>query len=237
MEGSAWTLAGTALTIAVVHTAIGVDHYLPFIAMGRAQGWSLRKTLVWTTICGLGHILSSVVLAAVAGGVGWAVGNIESVDAIRGDTAAYLLLAFGAAYGIWGLTRVRHSHTHSHGPEHSHSHSHSHKQDHDDHQTDDEHHRRPHASPTLWALFIIFVLGPCEPLIPLMVAPALTHNLMGALLVVGGFAIATISTMLVLVTVGYLGIGLLRLSLLERWAHPLAGFAIVVSGCLILIGL
>ena len=40
-----WMLAGTAATLGLVHTVIGPDHYLPFIVIGRARNWKLRKTL------------------------------------------------------------------------------------------------------------------------------------------------------------------------------------------------
>lgn len=209
------TLATTAASVALIHTVIGVDHYLPFIALGKASDWSLKKTLLWTTICGFGHVLSSVVLAALASAMGWAVGHIETIDGYRGDLAAYLLVAFGIIYLIWGL---RHHHHHRHDVEHDHANDLSRKK-------------------SLWALFIIFVLGPCEPLIPLMVAPALTHNFMGAILVVGIFAVITITTMLIMVTLGYLGIGFINISKLHQWAHPLAGAAIAISGGLILLGL
>ena len=58
----AQVLLYTAATIAVLHTALGPDHYLVFTAMGKAQGWSLAKTLRITALCGLGHVASSVLL-------------------------------------------------------------------------------------------------------------------------------------------------------------------------------
>ncbi|PIE17611.1 MAG: hypothetical protein CSA65_08270 [Proteobacteria bacterium] len=228
MSQTAATLATTAATVAAVHTVIGVDHYLPFVALGKASGWTLRRTLLWTTICGLGHVLSSVVLATIAGAVGWAVGNIKAVDAIRGDAAAYLLLAFGLGYAIWGLLRRGHGHSHPVLP--------AGEADEGGEGAQDAAAAKRRRI-TLWALFVIFVLGPCEPLIPLMVAPALTHDLGAAFGVVGLFAAITLAVMLVMVTVGMLGLKLLELSALERWAHPLAGAAIAASGGLILLGL
>ena len=55
-------LAVTAATIGIVHTAIGPDHYLPFVAMSRARGWTARWTAVVTLACGLVHVLGSVLL-------------------------------------------------------------------------------------------------------------------------------------------------------------------------------
>ena len=36
-------LLGTAASLAIFHTLIGVDHSLPFVAISRARGWSLRS--------------------------------------------------------------------------------------------------------------------------------------------------------------------------------------------------
>ncbi|MCK5799239.1 MAG: hypothetical protein KAI47_18735 [Deltaproteobacteria bacterium] len=263
MSHSAATLFSTAATVAAVHTMIGVDHYVPFIALGKSSGWSLKKTLFWTTICGIGHVLSSVVIAVGAGALGWAIGSIQVYDAMRGDAAAYLLIVFGIGYAIWGL-RHTHTHRHVHGDGVVHTHTHAHGSEHAADTAHDEAHDHDHAGEghdhageggvsgaevpamdasakrrtvTIWTLFVIFVLGPCEPLIPLLVAPAITHEFMTGLIIVGIFGAITIGMMLLMVTLGMYGLGLLRFSALERWAHPLAGAAVAISGGLILLGL
>ena len=69
MLESATVLIAAAFSIAVIHTFAGPDHYLPFVVLGKAEGWSYRRTMVWALLCGLGHVLSSVVI----GGLGiWA---------------------------------------------------------------------------------------------------------------------------------------------------------------------
>ena len=44
----------TAFLTAVVHTITGPDHYLPFIAIAKSKNYSLKKTMLWTFVCGLG---------------------------------------------------------------------------------------------------------------------------------------------------------------------------------------
>src|SRR3989304_1685413 len=61
-------LAATAAGIGFLHALLGPDHYLPFVLMGRAGRWSRVKTLTITFFCGVGHVGSSLLLAA--GGVG-----------------------------------------------------------------------------------------------------------------------------------------------------------------------
>ena len=70
-------LAGTAASIGLVHTVIGPDHYLPFIVIGRARRWTLRKTLFVSFLAGLGHILSSVALGFLGIALGIAVARLE----------------------------------------------------------------------------------------------------------------------------------------------------------------
>ena len=84
-------LVATAATIGVLHTLIGPDHYLPFLAMAGARRWSLRRTLSVTTLCGVGHVLSSVVLGFVGIALGVAVSRLEGFEAVRGDLAAWML--------------------------------------------------------------------------------------------------------------------------------------------------
>jgi len=224
-------LLGTAVAIAAGHTAIGVDHTLPFIALGRANMWSLRKVLAVTTLCGIGHVLSSVVLGAVGIGLGAALERMLSIETLRGSWAAWMLIGFGGLFVVRGLfnavRRTPHVHEHAHIDGTTHSHGHDHLQ---------AAHLHPHAaaagkSPTaVWSLFIIFAFGPCEPLIPLVMAPAALHRWSWGALVTLVFGAVTIAVMLALVTVGHLGLSRVRLGMFERHAELLAGLAIAASG-------
>lgn len=104
MESSVAIIAGTAALIALTHTVIGVDHYLPFVALGRARRWSYRRLAAVVIVCGVGHVASSVVLGFVGIGLGIAVGELEAVESTRGELAAYFIIAFGLIYMLWGLT-------------------------------------------------------------------------------------------------------------------------------------
>ena len=133
-------LVGTAAAIGFVHTALGPDHYLPFIAISKARGWTARKTLLVTAACGVGHVLSSVVLGFVGIGLGVALFRLEAIESFRGDAAAWLLIAFGFTYLVWGLHKAfrgkQHEHEHSHADGLIHAHSHEHVGE----------HAHPHAS-------------------------------------------------------------------------------------------
>lgn len=222
-------LVGTAASIGLVHTVLGPDHYLPFIVMSRARRWSLSRTLIISFLCGLGHVLSSVGLGFLGLGLGIAVSRLEGIEAARGGLAAWLLIIFGFTYFIWGLHRAlkkkEHAHPHLHpsGEEHDHAHVHQHEHYH-------LHAERKETSLTPWILFTIFVFGPCEPLIPLIMYPAARHNLFGVVLLTVAFGLTTILTMLILITLASWGLSFLTLGRLEKYVHALAGAMIFVSG-------
>ena len=228
MWGETAVLAGTAATIAFVHTILGPDHYLPFIVLAKARQWSGVKTVVITLLCGLGHILSSVVLGFIGVALGIAVFRLEAFESFRGELAAWLLLAFGFTYFIWGIHRAirsrPHEHVHLHGGESTHLHQHGHTAGHT------HVHTANSVSLTPWILFIVFLFGPCEPLIPILMYPAAKSNMMSVVLVASIFGLVTIATMLCVVLASYYGLSKLSLPRPERYAHALAGLTILLCG-------
>ncbi len=227
MDPTVTVLLGSAIGVAFVHTLIGIDHSLPFVVLGKANGWSLRKTLGLTTLCGVGHVLSSVVLGLVGIGLGTAVTSLAIIEASRGTLAAWTLIVFGLVYAGWAFARrrrgTRHAHQHD-GLVHSHA------------DGGPTHQHSPHsatAAITAWSLFVIFVLGPCEPLIPLLMIPAAGMGTEVVILVTATFGVVTVATMLGLVTLAYHGLRLRRMHWLEHHAHVMAGLAIAASGAVI----
>jgi len=218
----------TAASIGFFHTLFGPDHYVPFVMMSWARKWSVLKTALITFLCGLGHIGSSVVLGLVGVALGLAVKNLEIVESVRGNIAAWLLIAFGLVYFVWGLRRAyqkkSHSHSHIHvGAEHEHQHSHQLEHAH-------VHDEKSNISITPWVLFTIFVFGPCEPLIPILMYPAAKNSLFGLAMVTGVFGAATIGTMLVVVMLSVAGVNFVQLSRLQRFSHAIAGATICLCG-------
>ncbi|MBR6408802.1 MAG: hypothetical protein IKS23_00985 [Alphaproteobacteria bacterium] len=213
----------TALITAVLHTITGPDHYLPFIAISKSKNYSLKKTMLWTFVCGLGHILSALLIALVFVYFSkfLSKANFEWIEENRSNVAAYALIGLGGAYLLWAL---RHRFLHKHGLKHHHGqHSHGNIDAYD-------------ANISVWVIFIIFVFGPCEALLPILTA----SSVMGWGAVVSStivFSIATISTMMIAVGFGYMGLKALRFQKLEKYAHELAGSTIMACGIAILCGL
>ena len=221
----------TAASIGFFHTLLGPDHYLPFIMMAWARQWSTGKTLAITAICAVGHIASSVVLGLIGVGFGLALKGLVDAESARGNWAAWLLTAFGLAYFVWGLRLVyrRHPHQHRHAhltdAEHPHQHLHT--------------HLGPHAhvhdmdsakTVTPWVLFVIFVFGPCEPLIPLLMYPAAESGIFDLVVITAVFGLVTTATMLAAVALGRAGVDFLPLKKVQRYSHALAGASILLCG-------
>lgn len=197
----------TAVLTGMIHTIAGPDHYLPFVAISKSRNYGWSKTLFWTILCGIGHVGSAIVLAL--GFILFAEilteSRLEWLEAWRGDIAAYAMIGMGAALILHSLhKRWKHrAETHSH-PENN-------------------------SSLSYWVVFIIFVLGPCEALLPLLTASAVLGT-MSVILVALTFSVATIVTMLAAVITGRFGLNVLRFPWLERFAPEIAGGTVMLCG-------
>ncbi len=235
MDKEIMVLLATAVTIGFTHTIMGPDHYVPFIVLSKAGKWSLKKTFFITLLCGIGHILSSVVLGFIGVAMGIAVSKIVPIESYRGDIAAWMLIGFGLAYFIWGLKQAYQGKGHAHliplphkhidlpqeYTEEKHQHNHHH------------HENEPKINYTPWILFIIFAFGPCEPLIPLLMYPAAKGNMVDVAMVATVFGAVTVGTMLVIVMASAFGLSKINLKKVEKYSHALAGLAIFLSGAAI----
>ncbi len=239
MNNEILVLSASAATIAFIHTIFGPDHYVPFIVMSKARNWSIMKTSILTVVCGLGHVGSSIILGIIGIALGIGVSKLKHIEGIRGNIAAWAFIIFGFGYLIWGLWKAYknkpHTHLHVHGDVvHEHVHPHKDQKQHDITQHSHNHQvKKPNITP--WILFTIFVLGPCEPLIPLFIYPAAQHNTKGVIFVSVIFSAVTIVTMLILVLILSTGLKVLPFGKLERYTHALAGATIFLSGCAIVI--
>ena len=262
MNDDLGALGIAAVTIGFLHTLLGPDHYVPFVAMSRAGRWAFRKTLVVTLLCGLAHVGSSVLLGLVGLALGLIVLQLETIEEQRGNVAGWLLIGFGMAYLVWGLLHAlrnrphTHLHTHSDGTIHAHEHVHfgGHLHPHAE-QCASDGGANPYASPreatapscapgalgtpslTPWILFAIFAFGPCEPLIPLLIYPAAKADLWSVAGVTALFALTTLVTMTSMVFLVSAGASALCFDKLGRYAHAMAGLVLLSCGLAVKAGL
>lgn len=219
-----------AAGVGAIHTVLGPDHYLPFVMLSRARGWGVARTVAVTAACGVGHLASSLLLGGLGLLLGLGVRQLERVEMARGGLAAWALTALGLAYAVWGIRRaVRRRHDiepHRHGGTvHVHRHG---SRAHD-------HGRLAAGGATFWALLAVFVLGPCEPLIPLFILPASKGAWSLAFLIAAVYGLVTVGAMIGLTLLGLAGYYRLSPRPLERWTHALAGGVIAASGLVIIV--
>lgn len=228
MTSSIALLSLTAVSLGFIHTILGPDHYLPFIVMSRARKWSMKRTVLVTFLCGMGHVGSSVLLGMIGIAAGLSVSKLIPVESFRGNIAAWLFIAFGLVYMVISLRNIlkkrKHTHYHFHKDGEKHLHEH-------DHHLEHTHiHQEERANTTPWILFIIFVFGPCEPLIPVLMYPAAQNNIQGVIIVSLLFSAVTIITMMSVVVAFRLGLDKINLKPLEKYSHFIAGATIFLSG-------
>ncbi len=219
----------TAVFLGFTHTILGPDHYVPFVALSKANNWTYKKTFVFTFLCGIGHVGSSVLLGIFGIIIGYEISKIESIQNVLGDIAAWLLLSFGIIYSLYGIRRYYVGKRGIKG--------HSHEGLFHFHKNGSIHHEHKSSTNSGWILFLIFIFGPCEPLIPLLMYPAAHHSAFSILVVSLAFGLATIGTMLTIVTLLFRGVSFLSLSKYAHANHLVAGLSILACGVAVLMGL
>lgn len=239
MTGEMITLLGMVASVAFIHALLGPDHFLPFVALSHSRDWSLAKTAAVTAGCGVGHAAGSIVLGLIGVAAGAALSSLQIIEGVRGDLAVWALVAFGILYGVWGLRRAargqHHSHLHIHADGTAHDHTHNHAQGHVHvHDAPAGQNRQGLTSAAPWTIFIIFLLGPCEPLIPLMMLPAASADWFGLALVTGTFTLVTVLTMIAVVLALTWGVRGIPLGGLARYGHAMAGGTMAFGGIAVL---
>ena len=199
-------LIWSTATIGVVH-ALAPDHWVPFVGIGQAQQWSKTRLIGVTLLSGLGHVGSSILIGSLGLMLGFSLTALETAEMHRASVAGWVLIVFGLVYAAWGLKQAR-------APRHP---------------------ANPKRTVTIWALVAIFVLGPCEPLIPLMFISA-AHGWPAVLVVSGLFGGITLVMMVGQVLLGYLGVNLFkRVRINHHYSHLIAGLVIVATGLMVMI--
>ncbi|KAG6549025.1 hypothetical protein Mapa_009468 [Marchantia paleacea] len=107
------TTIGGIATVSVLHSFIPT-HWLPFSIVGRAQKWSITRTLIVTAIGAVCHVLSTSLLGLVAIKMANTIAGEETVHRL----ASLLLVVLGGTYIILFLTgKGGHGHGHNHNME------------------------------------------------------------------------------------------------------------------------
>ncbi len=208
MNNSFSILLLSTISIAFLYT-LAPDHWVPFTMIGQAQKWSDKKLLVITFISGIGHVLSSIILGAIGIAAGIGLSRLGETESNRAQIAGLLIIGFGIAYAVWGLKRLKEGHHHSHILDH-------------------------HKATTIWTLIAIFLLGPCEPLIPLMFM-AVKYSWKAIAIIALSFSAITVGMMILQAYLAFRGVKLIRAENWAKYTHIIAGIIIAATGAAVML--
>ena len=90
-----------------VHAMIP-NHWIPLIAIGKAESWTTRQTITATIIAGFAHTLSTVIVGVIVGFAGYRLS--QSYENLISLVAPLVLIAIGIIYIIIDYIRLHHHH-------------------------------------------------------------------------------------------------------------------------------
>ena len=194
-------IAGTIL-LAAVHALIP-NHWLPLVAVARAEQWKPKEVTKITFFAALAHVTGTVLLGLVLGLIG------KELEQKYGNTiyvlSAILLIVFGLIYFTVNL------------PHHHHS-----------GQKDVAAYKR---SKRRWVMIFIVMmfLSPCLEVESLFLsAGAYGMGIVTLMSVL--YAIVSISGILLLVNLGYKGVNLLPAEFIEHNEKRISGAVLIIVG-------
>jgi ABC-type nickel/cobalt efflux system permease component RcnA len=228
------TVAATGFTVAFFHAAIPT-HWLPFVLVSRARGWSRSKTLAVTSLAGMGHVVLTSLLGLVIAYFGFQLD--EKFGEVFPWVAGGLLIAFAAFY-LWRQFTGR-GILHHHPPGSSH-----HPDEHCGHEHGQSHWQEElQSSPIVskkageWAaisgLFVMLTLSPCEGFLPVYLS-GVQFGWRGFWVLSLILAVATLAGMTLFTLLALVGFERFRLKAFERWEAGLLGVLFLVLGVLII---
>lgn len=104
-----WQLFIGSLALSVIHALIP-NHWLPLIAISKAETWKMRESMVATFLTAFAHLLSTIIIGIIVGYVGVQV--FEKYEHASHVIAPTIILIFGLVYVIMDL-RGKHDHHHN----------------------------------------------------------------------------------------------------------------------------
>ena len=203
------SLLGGGFAAAFLHAALPT-HWLPFVLVGRAQGWDLKRTLGTAAIAGLAHIGSTALVGTLIVAAGLALDRW--IEGLLPHLSAVLLFLFGAFY----LARAMLKPAVTAGGS----------------DLTDDTPTTVSNSAAFWGLIALMALSPGEVLLPLYLSAA-TEGVGVLALLTLAFALGTVLGLVLLTAVARAGSSILKL---ERWARyegAILGVALIALGLLV----
>lgn len=190
-----------SLFISLLHAVIP-NHWLPVLAIGKKQGWSLAETTRITFIAGIAHVISTIIIGILLGLIGGELTeHIEDFTRIIGSSILILI----------GLYFVRQHYTHHH----------FHLQK--------EKLEKKNKTSIILALVIAMFLSPCMEIEAyFLLAGTRGWHVMAGIAVM--YSIITIAGMLIWIRVVYKGLLKLNWHKWEHNAGIITGLILIITG-------
>jgi len=232
MPNTFWGLLAATIVVSVAHAALP-SHWLPFVLVGRSQGWSARRVMSVATTAGVGHVTMTSLLGLLVAAAGMSL--LKAVGDWGQPVTAGVLFVTGGVYLVWAWRGGQgHSHAIPHAQEHGESaEGHPHPHETDDCATPPS---RPAAlsdRAAFWSLFSVLTFSPCEGMVPFFFASA-RFGWTGLLTLAAVTGILTVLGMVVLVSLTQAGLERVRLPFGERGEKVLTGVLLVGLGAVAL---
>jgi putative Mn2+ efflux pump MntP len=202
LNSAEFLLIGAVLAVGVLHTMVP-DHWLPIALMARQRKWSTRETALAALQAGIGHVVSTLLIAVLFWGAGVAIAARFSGWVETATSAALVGFGLWVAIGAWrGLAHESH---------HGHDHRHDHK------------------TGSRTALLLILGSSPMIEGIPAFFAAG-QYGLWLLVIMALVFAAATTGTYVLLSVYSAQGLGQIRFGRFERYGEFSSGLIIVAVG-------
>ncbi|MBI3886192.1 MAG: hypothetical protein HY302_10745 [Opitutae bacterium] len=228
------TLAATGFTVAFFHAAIPT-HWLPFVLVARARGWSHAKTLLVAAFAGVGHVVLTGLLGLVIAWFGFQLD--ERAGQLFPWIAGGILLLIGLFY-FWRQGRgggVLHHHVlgaNHHPSEHC-----GHEGDHSHWDEELKDSRLTKAKAGDWAaisgLFVMLTLSPCEGFLPVYLS-GVQFGWTGFVVLSLILAVGTLAGMMLFTWLTLVGMKNLPVRRFERYEAGMLGGIFCVLGVLVI---
>jgi len=194
-------LTGT-LILAAIHALIP-NHWLPLVAVAKAEGWKKKEITTVTLLAAGAHVLGTIVLGMVLGYIGKELQE-EYGEAIE-VAAAVLLIVFGLIYFTVNL------------PHHHHS------------TQDDVSAYKRSRKRWVWIFIGIMFLSPCLEVESLFLSAG-AYGMGAVFSMAAAYAVISILGIWLLVSLGIKGVNLLPAEFIEHNEKKISGAVLILVG-------
>jgi len=190
-----------SLLISLLHAVIP-NHWLPVLAIGKKEGWSLSETSRVTFVAGLAHVISTVIIGFILGLIGSKLSvHINNFTRIIGPIVLILM----GLYFVWQHYIHHHFHLHN------------------------ERLEKKTKRSIILALIVAMFFSPClEIEAYFLLAGAKGWYFMAAIALM--YSLVSIAGMLIWIRIGYKGLKKLNSHKWEHNAGIVTGIVLIVTG-------